>query len=196
MSRRVRAVSSSAQPPSQAGARLPANQDGHQPDHEPARPGTWPEAGGEAGAVPSWVAEKSHDTRAAYSLDTVADAAGATRIRRGFADWLGIDVEGAQGEDVVLAVYEALANAAEHAYADDPGGPGTMWLTAHRSLGHVRIAVADRGHWRAPTGAPFRSRGLELMRALMAQVHVRTDQHGTLVQLRTAVAPSPQPSET
>lgn len=143
--------------------------------------------------VPAWVADTVRDTRTALRLDTVADATGATRVRREFTTWLGIDVENNVCEDIVLAVYEALANAAEHAYDGHPDGPGTMWLTAHRAQRYVRVRVADRGQWRPDAGSASRGRGLELMRSLMTHVHLSSDAHGTVVQLRTAVPPSPLP---
>ena len=135
------------------------------------------------------VIEQAHDIRGALHLETVADPAGATRMRREFTRWLRIDVADPQSQDIVLAVYEALANAAEHAYTDRSDGSDTMWLTAHRGPNEVRIAVADTGQWRPHTGAgaPFRGRGLALMRALMTHVHLRSDTRGTLVQLRTTV---------
>lgn len=158
------------------------NQLAHDPTHR------WPASScDDAAGASTWAADTTHDLRAPLTLDTLADPAGATRARRAFARWLGIDVEDPHGQDIILAVYEALANAAEHAYADHLDGPGTMYLTAHRGPEHVRITVADRGQWRAQTGAPFRSRGLELMRALMSQVHLHSDPHGTIVQLQTAL---------
>lgn len=132
------------------------------------------------------------DIRAALQLDSVADPAAATRARRDFTAWLGIDVIGEQGEDIILAVYEALANAAEHAYAEHPDAGGSMSLTAHRGPTQVHVTVADRGHWRIETGDPLRSRGLLLMRQLMTHVALTSDQHGTVVHLHARVPSTPE----
>lgn len=86
-----------------------------------------------------------NDIRVALRLDTVADPPGATRVRREFTTWLGVDVESSEAEDIVLAVYEALANAAEHAYDGHPDGPGSMRLIAHRAERYVRITVSPTG---------------------------------------------------
>lgn len=168
------------------------SRDRDQLHHDPTHP--WPafRSCDDAAGTSARASETGCDLRAPLTFDSVADPPGATRARRVFANWLAIDVEDPHRQDIVLAVYEALANAAEHAYADHPDEAGTMCLTAHRGPDHVRITVADRGHWRAPTEAPFRSRSLELMRALMSQVHLHSYPHGTIVQLRSAVPTSPR----
>ena len=50
----------------------------------------------------------------------VADAARAAQIRREFSDWLEryFTLDATKASDVVLAVNEAMANAAEFAYRD------------------------------------------------------------------------------
>lgn len=118
----------------------------------------------------------------------------AARARRDFTDWLAIDVTGDQRDDIVLAVYEALANAAEHAYAEHSDTVGMMSLTAHRGPTLLRVTVADRGHWRTGTGGPFRSRGLLLMRRLMSHVDLTSDDHGTVVYLYAAILVPHPPS--
>jgi serine/threonine-protein kinase RsbW len=63
-------------------------------------------------------------------------------------------------EDLVLATYEAIANAAEHAYADHTDTAGPIHLHARRTSDCVIITVTDEGEWRIPTGQGFRSRGM------------------------------------
>lgn len=92
-------------------------------------------------------------------------------------------------EDLVLAVYEAIANAAEHAYAGHLSGPGLMWLQAHRAIDHVLIIVSDRGRWRTPHPGGVRGRGIPLMRVLIPDVDTRCDDRGTVVRLRVHVPP-------
>lgn len=87
-----------------------------------------------------------------------------------------------QVADVVLASYEALANAVEHAY---PSGGGTVDLLAVGTAdGRVLITVRDHGRWRPPprdTGS--RGRGLSMIKALAHRAEVQPGPHGTCVQM-------------
>lgn len=82
-------------------------------------------------------------------------------------------------QDVVVACNEAAANAIEHAY-----GPSSanFRVSAARMDGHVNVAVADTGRWRAPRGHN-RGRGLMLMRALMDTVDIERGERGTTVKM-------------
>jgi anti-sigma regulatory factor (Ser/Thr protein kinase) len=93
-------------------------------------------------------------------------------------------------DDLILAVYEALANVADHAYTHTPSSVGALQLTAHRAHELLRITISDRGRWRPTTNAPFRNRGLPLIRQLIAQVHIETTASGTVMHLRTTL-PAP-----
>ncbi len=89
--------------------------------------------------------------------------------------------------DIVLAVNEALANAAEFAYLD--GGPGTVDVEAVRDLrrGMVTITVSDQGRWRETNPLNrqrCRGRGIPLMRTLADSVIMDTSGLGTNVCLR------------
>lgn len=86
-------------------------------------------------------------------------------------------------DDVVLACYEALANAAEHAYR---GRPGEIRLNAERIDDHVIVTVTDRGRWLVRGAPETRGRGLLLMRELADDAHFTVDlEHpGTTVRLR------------
>ena len=118
-----------------------------------------------------------------------ADPVGATRARTELARWLQAHV--VLGEDrlgdVVLAVYEALANAVEAA----PGSESTMDVDVRHDLTRRRltVAVVDRGVWRSPTAAlaamPMaqRGRGIPLMRALADQVRHDVTEGATTVTL-------------
>lgn len=78
-----------------------------------------------------------------------ATARHASGLRREFRAWLGIDVTGELFEDVVLVVYEAVANIAEHAYGHHPGHPGRC--------GSPRTAPTTRSRLPSPmtaAGAP------------------------------------------
>jgi serine/threonine-protein kinase RsbW len=84
--------------------------------------------------------------------------------------------------DVVLASYEALANAAEHAY---PSGPGSVDLVAARTTDdRVLVTVRDYGRWRPPPHDPgLRGRGLMMIRVLTQRVKIAQDREGTTVHM-------------
>lgn len=89
--------------------------------------------------------------------------------------------------DVILAVNEALANAAEFAYVD--GGEGTVDLEAfHDPVRRTLTAtISDRGRWRETnplTRQRCRGRGIPLMRTLADSVIIDTSGLGTSVCLR------------
>lgn len=151
-------------------------------------------AGSQPGGAGSWVQDDTAAVRASLTLDQPASAQNIAGMRRALAGWLALDV--AAGElldDVVLVVYEALANVADHAYASAPDGVGAVRLTAHRAHGSLRITVADDGQWRVGTDSPFRSRGLLLIRMLIEQVYIETTGSGTSVHLRCGL-PAPEPA--
>jgi anti-sigma regulatory factor (Ser/Thr protein kinase) len=85
--------------------------------------------------------------------------------------------------DLVLAVAEAAANAAEHAYAFD--GTGSIRVDVHREEdGSLTASVTDEGTWREPIDDPERGRGLLIIRSLMDDVDIASDARGTVVRMR------------
>lgn len=87
--------------------------------------------------------------------------------------------------DLVLSTYEALANAAEHAYLSDPG-PVDL-VAARTTDGRVLVTVSDRGRWRPPPADPgFRGRGLLMIKALAHRADVQQGPHGTTVHMEWA----------
>lgn len=131
------------------------------------------------------------DARPALRTEATATEHNAAELRRRFHDWLALDTAVGIVDDLVLVVYEAVANAVEHAYAGHTDGPGPVRLEAHRADGHVLITVTDAGTWRAPTGDRFRGRGLTLMRHLAQEVTVESDYNGTVVHVRAVSAANP-----
>jgi GAF domain-containing protein/anti-sigma regulatory factor (Ser/Thr protein kinase) len=89
--------------------------------------------------------------------------------------------------DITVATQEACTNAIEHAYAPGPAG---FELTGEFTQGRVRLAVRDRGRWRAPRGTN-RGRGLPMMRALMDSVDVRRTEEGTEIVLERMLGRQP-----
>ena len=82
-----------------------------------------------------------------------ADAGAAAHTRREFAQWLArfFDLDHTQRSDVVLAINEALANAAEFAYLLTDG-PGTMDMCAEYDSASesLTVRISDNGMWRKP----------------------------------------------
>ena len=129
-------------------------------------------------------------------LGEMADAGLLSRWRRAVAEW----VVAAGGdpdlvETVVLAVNEAVSNAVEHAYRDQP--PGDVGLRARvldggpaagRAGSGLVIEVNDRGRWQpAPSHPGSRGRGMALMRAIADRVDHAPTASGTTVTMTWTV---------
>ena len=118
-----------------------------------------------------------------------ADAHTVGLARTEFARWLQhrLGLTPACRTDLVLAVNEALANAAEHAYAAAPGS-GSMDVDARydAACDTLSVSVEDHGQWRATradTPPRTRGRGLRLMRALADDTTINTTAEGTCVNM-------------
>lgn len=101
-----------------------------------------------------------------------------------FEQWLrAAGAAPAVAADLGLAVYETLANAAEHAYPPDHPDP-VVRLRARLDAGRVQIIISDRGDWStAGDGLGYRGRGLAMMRHLATDVDIAPGPQGTTVQL-------------
>ncbi len=119
-------------------------------------------------------------------LTLPADRYGLTRMRASLDAWLGELGAGADvRHDVLLAAWEACANAVEH--AQGPAG-GTFNVNADRDGDRVRLRVADTGRWRSLGGGDEeRGFGLPLMRGLMDRVDVVHAAGGTVVVLERRI---------
>ena len=88
------------------------------------------------------------------SLDVVRDS---LRV------WLGgVATRRAEAEEIVLAAWEACANAIEH--AQDPG-KDFVRLVATVADSRVRVVIEDTGRWSPQEDRPDRGLGLQLMSA-------------------------------
>lgn len=121
--------------------------------------------------------------------DAVADPERAAEIRRDFSEWLyqHFTLDAARACDIVLAVNEAMANAAEYAYAAAER-PGVMHVHAHydESSATLTVTVSDHGAWHssdAATNQLRRGRGIPLMHALADRATVDSSPAGTQVCL-------------
>lgn len=123
-------------------------------------------------------------------LGVAATPEQAALLRADLSLWLGrcftLDATGTN--DVLLAVNEALANAAEFAYLGIPHA-GVMHLrAAYLPPATLAVTVSDEGRWHARDPAVARDisrgRGLTLMRALTDRAEVDATPAGTEVRLQ------------
>ena len=114
-------------------------------------------------------------------------------LRRAVAQWAALaHLPDERTEDLQLALGEAAANAAEHAYR---GGDGTydceVTLAAN---GRLEVRVSDHGSWRpVPAENGHRGHGLRLIRELAEELSVERGPDGTDVRftLPPVIAPDP-----
>ena len=138
-------------------------------------------------------------------MDVVADPLSAAEVRREFSDWLRrhFTLDATKAGDVVLAVNEAMANAAEYAYATAEH-PGPMHVQARydASATTLTVTVTDEGAWRSAdpaTKGRRGGRGIPLMEALTYRATVDSSPAGTQVCLewnRVTAAPMAADDQT
>jgi anti-sigma regulatory factor (Ser/Thr protein kinase) len=97
-------------------------------------------------------------------------------------------------DDIIAAVEEAVANVIDHAYRLHPV-PGDVrvyaWVTPLDGQQRVTVSVTDRGRWRAvPEDRGYRGRGLLMMTACMAELHIEHNAGGTAVTLSSNPVPA------
>lgn len=139
--------------------------------------------------------DQSHDVsqtddRSRFARNRVAaDPRSAARTRAEFGLWLEthFTLSSDRFSDVLLAVNEAIANAAEFAYCS-ASQPGTLDVSAayDRRSDTLAVSVGDRGRWRHKIPAPqqqLRGRGIPLMEVLADQVTIDRTPHGTRVTM-------------
>ncbi|MBY6348919.1 ATP-binding protein [Rhodococcoides corynebacterioides] len=117
-----------------------------------------------------------------WAQSDVATAETARHLRSTMSAWLDTRPIGDLGNDIVLAMYEAVANSVEHAYSAT--SPGPVSVTAMHADSTLTLTVSDDGAWQEPTDRPLRGHGLGLLRAVADSVAVDHDGHrGTTVTL-------------
>jgi anti-sigma regulatory factor (Ser/Thr protein kinase) len=116
----------------------------------------------------------------AFPADTGQLRPVRARLRR-WLDSCGLAAPLAQ--DALVAAGEAVANAIEHGHRDNPGQE--VRLRAAVTATRLRLTVADSGRWLPPGAepAPYRGKGLSLMRAMMDNVSIDTGAAGTTVTM-------------
>lgn len=139
------------------------------------------------------VAHRRDDTQEPLHLELIADPAALPGVRRRLGSWLTALGMGEQDRvGVMVAVGEACANAAEHAYRGSE--PGPMSVTARVDVdGVLTVTVRDEGTWRPPNRDPGdRGRGLLIMRQLVDGVVLAEEEKGTTVTLSLRLRRTPE----
>jgi anti-sigma regulatory factor (Ser/Thr protein kinase) len=89
--------------------------------------------------------------------------------------------------DIALSASEVATNAIEHAYG---AREATFTIRCEYAGQQARITVRDVGRWR--TARPHTGgRGLEIMRSLVDEVNIDSDQHGTVVTITKRLSSQP-----
>jgi GAF domain-containing protein/anti-sigma regulatory factor (Ser/Thr protein kinase) len=126
------------------------------------------------------VAPRPLDLRVAgdlRSMDLVRDAMRA---------WLrGVELRPSEVEDVVLATWEACANAIEHAV--EPTARCVV-VRAWLDDASVRVTVSDTGRWSPRTERLDRGLGLRLMESLVSTMEIDESEDGTTVTLEKVLS--------
>jgi anti-anti-sigma factor len=138
------------------------------------------------------VAHRREAAQEPLRVELLAQPAALPGVRRRLGAWLaGLGMGEQDRVGVMVAVGEACANAAEHAYRDSE--PGPMSVSAQVDVdGVLTVAVRDEGTWRPPDRDPGdRGRGLLIMRQLVDGVVLEEEDRGTTVTLSLRLRRSP-----
>ncbi|HET9243409.1 MAG TPA: SpoIIE family protein phosphatase [Gaiella sp.] len=118
-----------------------------------------------------------------------ADPDSLPYLRDELIRWLELAaVSGGDARDIVLATWEAGANAIEHA---DAGQGALVTVDAALSGDRVRVGVVDRGRWKEPSPRQDRGLGLRLIEALMTSVDVQRRPDGTRIVMERPLTREP-----
>lgn len=139
----------------------------------------------------------SNEPRRLLRLELPADPSTPSVARSRVRRWLtALCWPAGQRDDILLAVSEAVSNAVEHAYLDQPCGLVEIRGGVETTPGgqrRVTVIVRDHGRWRPiPVHNENRRRGIPLMRACMDTVTIGQpvdDPVGTWVVLRSRAVP-------
>lgn len=113
------------------------------------------------------------------------------QLRVCFRDWLRtLGAPRPVVDDLEMAVYEALANVAEHAYHRHDPDP-VLHLQARHDQDNVLITITDHGCWRAPRHTGHHGRGLIMMREF-TELNLHPTEQGT--HRAHARRPAPHPT--
>jgi GAF domain-containing protein/anti-sigma regulatory factor (Ser/Thr protein kinase) len=126
---------------------------------------------------------------APLELTFPADSDSLPQLRRELERWLeSAAVPEVDARDILLATWEAGANAIEHSGAGDHS---VVRVDAALSGDRVRIGVVDLGRWKEPEVRDDRGLGLRLIEALMTNVDVQRTPGGTRVVMERPLTREP-----
>jgi serine phosphatase RsbU (regulator of sigma subunit)/anti-sigma regulatory factor (Ser/Thr protein kinase) len=115
-------------------------------------------------------------------LDLPSDPHSLDLVRDALRVWLEqAPVTEHESHDIVLAAWEACANAVEH--PQDPGDPAFFTVRAELEDSTVLLTVSDPGSWLAEADRQDRGLGLRLIRSVMSSVEIDSGESGTRVRL-------------
>ncbi len=121
-----------------------------------------------------------------FRRSMLADLRLLTQLRRDLRAWLDAHaITADDGDSLVLACSEAVANAVEHAYQGNR--EGLVMIEARLTEAYVEMSVHDDGEWIPPRqldgSGQIRGRGLVVIQRVMDAVAIDT-RDGTTVRLR------------
>ena len=123
-----------------------------------------------------------------------ARARGASEARHRLGGWLqDLNWPRAARADILLAVYEALANVVDHAYPAEVTGRLQLYARQPIEARQRRIiaVVTDSGRWTPPRTEPgSRGRGLLMMASCADRLLVQPGPGGTTVTLTSLAVPA------
>jgi GAF domain-containing protein/anti-sigma regulatory factor (Ser/Thr protein kinase) len=106
-------------------------------------------------------------------------------LREALRSWLArAAIPEVDARDIVLATWEAAANAIEH--ARNPSAD-TIRIDVSLKGDLVRVRVSDTGRWREPQSRPDRGLGLHVMKSLMSQLEIERADGGTRLVMERAL---------
>jgi anti-sigma regulatory factor (Ser/Thr protein kinase) len=140
------------------------------------------------GGYPDDVAMLLYRRPGPLTMNFAADASQLAPSRDALRSWLtqaGVGHE--QIQDVLIATGEAVANAIEHGHRDRPDGVVSLRATA--VVDRLQVTVADTGTWKRPRRIAdiTRGRGTALMRGLMEDFTIHSDDVGTTVRMHARI---------
>jgi serine/threonine-protein kinase RsbW len=141
-------------------------------------------------------------------LPFAASPTSIARVRRALHDWLRrLNWPVADADDIVGAVYEALANVVDHAYyrasatvptASSQPSRGVLyaWEILEEDAGYlqrrVTAVITDYGRWKpAAQKSGYRGFGLAIMNSNVDRLHIQPSEGGTTVILTSSAHPKP-----
>jgi len=128
------------------------------------------------------------------SMRFAADLGALPSVRRAMRRWLeSLGVVGPAADDIVLASWEACANAVEHPL---DAAERDLCIDARAGSSLVCVLVRDAGSWRERAAPPYRGLGLTLVNAVMDDVAIIHGEEGTIVRMCRCLERGPRPVST